>query len=314
MDISNFINTLEPEIEHRIPSFQNLDSKLKSNTELSENSHLIQEELPFQEHPLDSSFQLLPEDPSSTAAKNKKSDKKAKKKKSDHSSNNSSQPHKNGSLPTPSLKRQLELGAYASIITAFRSQGELTWKKETVLQELRSILKISDERHRIEVKRAEESLSTNRSKSSGDVMEDGLSSPAESAGEWETSDDERKRKKQKVEKEPQFLTALPLPSSEAVLKLPKPKTKKREEDKSEKKSTRKKATKPHESSKIDFNMSSQDVINNLDLTPLAHNGGVPEELLEAKNSFDLDKIEEVVEREKQRKKEELETLKLQVAT
>jgi len=332
MEISNVINTLEvPEMGHRIPPFQNLDLKGIASSiseQPVENSHLIHEDpLPFQENSLETTFQANPEESASSIRgnspqKNKKSDKKTKKKKSSHLPNNSL---KNGNTPTPSLKRQLELEAYASIVTAFRSQGELTWKKESILQELRNILKISDERHKIEVKRAEESLSSTANKGKGfeNFMDESLSSPAESAGEWETSDDERRRKKQKVsaiEKEPAFLTAHPFPSSEGapgVMKQPKVKSKKKEEDKNKekKKSTRKKATKPHEGSKVDFSTSSQDVINNLDLTHLVHNGGgVSDEILEAKNSFDLDKLKEVLEREKQRKEEELETLKLQVAS
>jgi hypothetical protein len=57
-----------------------------------------------------------------------------------------------------SSKRQLELEAYSAIVTAFKAQGELTWKKENILQDLRAILKVSDERHKMELKRAEETL------------------------------------------------------------------------------------------------------------------------------------------------------------
>jgi hypothetical protein len=56
-------------------------------------------------------------------------------------------------------KRQLEVEAYASIVAAFRAQGDLTWKKESILQDLRAVLKISDERHRMETRQAEEVLS-----------------------------------------------------------------------------------------------------------------------------------------------------------
>jgi len=52
--------------------------------------------------------------------------------------------------------RQLEVEGYSALLSAFRAQGELTWKKEQILQELRGLLKISDERHRLEVKRVAE--------------------------------------------------------------------------------------------------------------------------------------------------------------
>eukprot|EP01114_Cavostelium_apophysatum_P019146 TRINITY_DN6086_c0_g1_i1.p1 TRINITY_DN6086_c0_g1~~TRINITY_DN6086_c0_g1_i1.p1 ORF type:complete len:335 (+),score=89.59 TRINITY_DN6086_c0_g1_i1:111-1115(+) len=57
-------------------------------------------------------------------------------------------------------RRQMELEAYAAVISAFKVQGELTWKKEMVLQDLRAILKVSEERHRMELKRAEDTLSS----------------------------------------------------------------------------------------------------------------------------------------------------------
>jgi len=49
-----------------------------------------------------------------------------------------------------------EVEGYGAILSAFRAQGELTWKKEQTLQELRAFLKISDERHKMEVKRVSE--------------------------------------------------------------------------------------------------------------------------------------------------------------
>lgn len=59
-------------------------------------------------------------------------------------------------------KRQLELEAYAAVVLALRAQGELTWKKEQLLHDLRQVLKISDERHRMEITRAEEALGQGR--------------------------------------------------------------------------------------------------------------------------------------------------------
>eukprot|EP01102_Stenamoeba_stenopodia_P020016 TRINITY_DN767_c0_g1_i1.p1 TRINITY_DN767_c0_g1~~TRINITY_DN767_c0_g1_i1.p1 ORF type:complete len:444 (-),score=109.73 TRINITY_DN767_c0_g1_i1:72-1403(-) len=51
--------------------------------------------------------------------------------------------------------RQLEIEAYSAVISAFRAQGELTWQKDRILQELRSVLKVSDEKHRLELLRVE---------------------------------------------------------------------------------------------------------------------------------------------------------------
>lgn len=41
---------------------------------------------------------------------------------------------------------------------AFKSQGELSWARERVLSELRALLKVSEERHRQELRRVEETL------------------------------------------------------------------------------------------------------------------------------------------------------------
>jgi len=51
--------------------------------------------------------------------------------------------------------RQLEIEAYSAVISAFRAQGELTWHKDRLLQDLRSVLKISDDKHRLELMRVE---------------------------------------------------------------------------------------------------------------------------------------------------------------
>ncbi|CAN7998453.1 unnamed protein product, partial [Ixodes pacificus] len=52
------------------------------------------------------------------------------------------------------MLRKLELEAYASVVSAFRAQGELTKDKKKMLQELSGILCISLERHRAEIRRA----------------------------------------------------------------------------------------------------------------------------------------------------------------
>jgi ENT domain len=56
----------------------------------------------------------------------------------------------------------LELDAYASIVSAFRAQGELNAGKRKLLQDLCASLSISTERHKAEVRRAtnDEKLAT----------------------------------------------------------------------------------------------------------------------------------------------------------
>mmetsp|Transcript_41201 Transcript_41201/g.63498 ORF Transcript_41201/g.63498 Transcript_41201/m.63498 type:complete len:107 (-) Transcript_41201:125-445(-) len=49
--------------------------------------------------------------------------------------------------------RQLEVEAYSALISSFYAQGELTWRKEQLLQEARWALKISDDLHRRELQR-----------------------------------------------------------------------------------------------------------------------------------------------------------------
>jgi hypothetical protein len=46
----------------------------------------------------------------------------------------------------------LENDAYELVAKAFYGQGPLTWKKESVLRELRSVLHISEEKHQSLVK------------------------------------------------------------------------------------------------------------------------------------------------------------------
>ncbi|XP_077987831.1 BRCA2-interacting transcriptional repressor EMSY-like [Glandiceps talaboti] len=60
------------------------------------------------------------------------------------------------------MLRRLELEAYASVISAFRAQGDLSKDKKRLLNEIGSVLSISTERHRAEVRRAvnDEKLST----------------------------------------------------------------------------------------------------------------------------------------------------------
>lgn len=49
--------------------------------------------------------------------------------------------------------RRLEVEAYCAVVSAFRAQGELTWKKAQLLQDLRQVLRVPEERHKMELKR-----------------------------------------------------------------------------------------------------------------------------------------------------------------
>jgi len=127
------------------------------------------------------------------------------------------QPKTNSKVETD--KRQLEFEAYAALISAFRAQGELSWKKETILQDLRTILKISDERHKMEIKRADETLGHLNSRKHRPITEEIPSSPVAdgSSSEFESNTDDEKQKTKKrhrSEKDNLQLTALPLPASD----------------------------------------------------------------------------------------------------
>jgi len=148
-------------------------------------------------------------------------------------------------------RRQLELDAYAAVVTAFKAQGELTWKKYSLLQDLRAVLKISDDRHKMEAKRAEDTLSyasltpTKKNKqqpgspttSVADV--DVGSDMSESSDKESLSDGERQPKKKMkaaTQKDLIHLNSYPLPSNEQpafVNKIPSdaPKSKKETKDK-----------------------------------------------------------------------------------
>jgi len=52
-----------------------------------------------------------------------------------------------------STMRQMEVEAYSALVSALFSQGELTWRKEQMLQEVRWALNISDDLHRRELQR-----------------------------------------------------------------------------------------------------------------------------------------------------------------
>ncbi|XP_071949571.1 BRCA2-interacting transcriptional repressor EMSY-like [Antedon mediterranea] len=65
--------------------------------------------------------------------------------------------------------RRLELEAYAGVVSAFRAQGTLTKEKRKLLTEVATVLSISTERHRAEVRRAvnDEKLATVAERLSG---------------------------------------------------------------------------------------------------------------------------------------------------
>lgn len=145
-------------------------------------------------------------------------------------------------------KRRLELEAYAAIVSAFKAQGELTWRKESILVELRSLLKVSEERHRQELRRVDDSIPS--LSSSGRELKkrsfDEYDYSSGSASSDYSSDDEsnRNRKKHKIKEESAQLSAFPLPNSDsqvATIKLPsKSKPKKDKSEKSDKKRGKKK--------------------------------------------------------------------------
>ena len=49
----------------------------------------------------------------------------------------------------------IETNAYASVVAAFRAQGTVSWEKMRVLEQLRNLLFINNERHQAEMLRAE---------------------------------------------------------------------------------------------------------------------------------------------------------------
>jgi len=152
-------------------------------------------------------------------------------------------------------RRQLELDAYASVITAFKAQGELTWKKETLLQDLRAILKISDDRHKMEAKRAEETLvyasiapTTKKQKQPTSPAEIEDSDLSESSDKESLSDGERqlKKKLKLAHKDLVPLNSYPFPSAEPpafVNKIP-GETKSKKDAKDKKKAGRPKGKQP----------------------------------------------------------------------
>ncbi|XP_059177445.1 BRCA2-interacting transcriptional repressor EMSY-like isoform X2 [Physella acuta] len=72
------------------------------------------------------------------------------------------------------ILRRLELEAYASIISVFRAQGDLSKDKKKILQDLQQTLSISTERHRAEVRRAinDEKLATIADNIAGTISTD----------------------------------------------------------------------------------------------------------------------------------------------
>lgn len=49
-----------------------------------------------------------------------------------------------------------EIACYATLLRVFRAQGELSWAKSKILEDLRALLHISPQRHRAELMRAEQ--------------------------------------------------------------------------------------------------------------------------------------------------------------
>jgi len=108
-------------------------------------------------------------------------------------------------------KRRLENEAYAAVLTAFRAQGELTWKKDEILVELRTILKVSEDKHRSELKRLEDIMSPGRRRreevSEG---EDANDMPNE-----EETEEAKNKKHPKVPTRESALSAVPAPFTDS---------------------------------------------------------------------------------------------------
>eukprot|EP01103_Thecamoeba_quadrilineata_P017862 TRINITY_DN651_c0_g1_i4.p1 TRINITY_DN651_c0_g1~~TRINITY_DN651_c0_g1_i4.p1 ORF type:complete len:361 (-),score=142.29 TRINITY_DN651_c0_g1_i4:52-1134(-) len=116
-------------------------------------------------------------------------------------------------------------------MSAFRAQGELTWKKEKILQELRSVLKISDERHKMELLRVDED---DNLREVSRLKFAQITANPEAINESESSSEEEDLSKQSAKKRvthsaPSFpvehsstavnLSAYPLPASEGPTDL-----------------------------------------------------------------------------------------------
>lgn len=54
--------------------------------------------------------------------------------------------------------RYLEVTAYGAVVSALRAQGELSWEKQKLMDRLRDVFHISNERHQAEVARAENDI------------------------------------------------------------------------------------------------------------------------------------------------------------
>jgi len=261
--------------------------------------------------------------------KKQKKEKKIKKKKKD-TTFNTDVSYNSGSVQSSiflhsSSKRQLELEAYASIVTAFRSQGELTWKKESILQELRTVLKVSEERHKMEIKRSEQTLAnanllfaTNR-KWNGSYGEGSSGSNSSASEDDSSSEDEKPRKRHKTYNEKGgYFAAHPLPSSEnqpayVNRTIPRSKSSKKKEEKSKDKkkrsSKKNKVFEKDEKSKTSEIFTNTQSLSQLDLSPLKENGVLPPDIQAAKDSGDLERLKEALEKHKQKVRNALEALK-----
>lgn len=99
--------------------------------------------------------------------------------------------------------RKLELEAYASVISAFRAQGQLTKDKKSSLQVLSKCLRISAERHRAEIRRA--------------VNDELLSLVASSIAGTETDKAWRREGQKLSSTNPQFFSHRTLPHAPQIL-------------------------------------------------------------------------------------------------
>jgi len=214
------------------------------------------------------------------------------------------------------IRRQLELEAYSAVIAAFKSQGELTWRKETVLHDLRTLLKISDVRHTQELKRLEDvnfrSLDFMNRPKKVDNLDDSVP-PASDMDEEEEEGRRRKRIKSGYPYDTPLTSqfgAFPMNSENNVAYVNKitttlnqlvppygaaPQVTNRPKKKKDKPKDKKKQKKPKRAEDLEWN------------TPLSDNLGldVPENITEVKDMSELERIKQELERRKEAVKAEL---------
>jgi len=213
----------------------------------------------------------------------------------------------------------MELEAYSAVISAFKVQGELTWKKEIILQDLRMIFKISEERHRQELKRVESTIPSylipNNNSSSFNPSKRTFSPSQDVDSSDESAFSEEDSKRQRISKDYRapndtVYTVQPFPNSDdqsVKVKASKPKVKK-DGGAEKKKGGRKKKENPPNKNEIDWQLKKMEpnqvpTLNNVankpqETDPRVHDLDLAPELVEARNAGNLDGFREALEAKK----------------